>query len=76
MSLLFKNYSLLEVMYLLIRFNMTKSFLINTKNTERNCIVSTLHIHTHTYTYTHTSHREKSNFRKLLFMDSPSWGNS
>ena len=27
MSLLFKNYSLVEVIYLLIRFNKTKSFL-------------------------------------------------
>ena len=37
MSLLFKNYSFAEeVMYLLIRFSKTKSFLCNTKNTDRN----------------------------------------
>ena len=35
MSLLFKNYSLIEVTYLLIRFNKTKLFLCNTKNTDR-----------------------------------------
>ena len=35
MSLLFKNYSLVELMYLLIRFNKNKSFLWNTNNTDR-----------------------------------------
>ena len=36
MSSVFKNYSLAEVVYLLIRFNRVKSFLQNTKNTNRN----------------------------------------
>ena len=36
MSLLFKNYLLVEVMYLLIRCNITKLFLWNTNNTDRN----------------------------------------
>ena len=35
MSLLFKNYWLVEVAYLLIRFNETKFFPWNTKNSER-----------------------------------------
>ena len=35
MSLLFKNYSLFEVAYLLNRFNKTKFFPWNTKNTDR-----------------------------------------
>ena len=35
MSFLFKDYSLAEVSYLLIRFNKAK-FLWNTNNTERN----------------------------------------
>ena len=38
MSLFFKNYSLVEIMYLLIRFNKIKFFLWNTKNTDRNGI--------------------------------------
>ena len=36
MSLLFKNYSLVEVIYPLNGFNKTKFFLRNTKNTDRN----------------------------------------
>ena len=35
MSVFLKNYSLVEVIYLLIRFNKTKSFLSNTKSTDR-----------------------------------------
>ena len=38
MFLLFKNYSLAEVIKLLIRFNKTISFLWNTKDTDRNCV--------------------------------------
>ena len=34
--MLFKNYSLIEVTYLLIRFNKTKISQKNTKNTDRN----------------------------------------
>ena len=36
MSLLFKNYSLVEIKYLLIRFSKTKFFPQNIKNTDRN----------------------------------------
>ena len=38
MSSWFKNYSFVEVIHLLIRFTKTKSFLWNTKNTDRNRI--------------------------------------
>ena len=47
-------YSLVEVIDLLITFNMTKSFLWNTKNTNKNDINEQ---------NTHTPHREKDNFR-------------
>ena len=36
--LLFKNYSFIEVTYQLVRFNKTKFFSLNTKNTDRNDI--------------------------------------
>ena len=52
MSLLFKNYSLVKVIHLLIRFNKSRSFLWNTKNTDRNGINEQ---------NTHTTHREKDN---------------
>ena len=38
MSLIFKNHSLAEVIYMLIRFNKATSFLWNAKNTYRNCV--------------------------------------
>ena len=47
MSLLFKNYSLVEVIYLLIRFNKAKPLSLNTKNTDRNG-VNKQNTHTHT----------------------------
>ena len=53
MSLLFKNYSLVEVICVLIRFN--KFPLSNTKNTDKNGINGQ---------NTHTTDREKDNFRK------------
>ena len=37
-SLLFKNSFLVEIIYLLIKFNKTNSFLWNTKNTDRNYV--------------------------------------
>ena len=46
-ALVFKNYSLVEVIYLLIRFSKTKFFLWNAKNTDRNS-VNQLSTHTHT----------------------------
>ena len=55
MSLLSKNYSLVKVIHLLIRFNKSRSFLWNTKNTDRNGINEQ---------NTHTTHREKDNQRK------------
>ena len=56
MSLLFKNYLFVEVIYLLlIKFNNTKSFMWNTKNTDRNGINEQ---------NTHTPPREKDTFRK------------
>ena len=58
MSLLFKNCSLVEVMYLLISFNKTKSFLWNTKNTDRNGVNSK----------TQTTHTQKKVFRKGLLV--------
>ena len=57
MALLFKNYSLIEVMYLLIRFNKTRCFPQNTKNTAKNG-TNKQHTHTHTHTHTH-SHSER-----------------
>ena len=53
MSLLFKNYSLVEVICVPIRFN--KFPLSNTKNTDKNGINGQ---------NTHTTDREKDNFRK------------
>ena len=38
MSLLFQNYSLVEIIHVLIRFNENKSFPPNTRNTDRNDI--------------------------------------
>ena len=59
MFLYFKNYSLVEVIYLLIRFNKTKFFLQNTKNTDGNC-VNQLNTHTHTHTHTHTQTTQRN----------------
>ena len=55
MFLLFKNYSLAEAIYLLIKFHKTKSFLCNTNNTKRNDVNEQ---------NTHTTLREKDKFRK------------
>ena len=52
--MLFKNYSLTEVIYLLIRFNKTKFFPRNTKTTDRND-VNKLNTHAH------TKHSKKDN---------------
>ena len=51
MSLLFKNYSLVEVIHLFIRFNKTKFFPWNTKNTDRNGVNKQI--------FTDTKHSEK-----------------
>ena len=55
MSLLFKFYSLVEVIYLLIRFGKIKSFLQNTKNTD---IIGINEQNAH------ITQGEKDNFRK------------
>ena len=55
MSLLLKNYSPVEVIYLLIRFNKIKFFPWNTKNTYRNGIKKT---------HKHTKHSENNNTGK------------
>ena len=57
MSLLFKNYSYVEVTYLLSRSIKTKFFLWNTKNADRNGINEQ---NMHTY----TKHSEKDNIGK------------
>ena len=54
MFLLFKDYSLAEAIYLLIKFHKTKSFLWNTNNTKRNDVNEQ---NTHT-------HSERKKFRK------------
>ena len=58
MPLLFKNYSIAEVMYLLIRLNKIRSVLCNTKNTDRNGVNEQ---------NTHITHRKK-NFKKGLLV--------
>ena len=56
LSFLFKNYSVLEVIYLLIRFiKENSSFLWNTKTTDKNGINEQ---------NTYTTYREKDNFKK------------
>ena len=57
MSLLFKNYSIVKVTYLLIRFNKAKFFAWNAKNTDRNGVNKQ-------NTHKHTSHKEKDNIEK------------
>ena len=62
MSLLFKNYSLAEVIYLLIRFSKNKSFLWNPKNADKNGVNEQNR---------NTTPRAKDNFwkRKLLLVN-------
>ena len=57
MVLLFKNYSLLEVTQLLIKFNKTNFFPRNTKNNERNDVNKQ-------NTHMHTTYSEKDNIAK------------
>ena len=56
MSFLFKNNSLVKVIYLL-----TSLFLLNANNTDRNGVNEQ---NTHTHTHTHTKHSEKDKTRK------------
>ena len=55
MSFILKNYSLVESVYLFIRWNKTKFFLRNTYNTDRNGVNKQ---------NTHTKHLEKDNIGK------------
>ena len=57
MSFLFKRYSFVEVIYLLIRSNMTKFFLLNTNYFDTKD-VNDQHTHTHTHTHTPNSQRK------------------
>ena len=68
MSFLFKNYSLVKIIYLFIRCYKTWFFLWNTNNTDRNGVNkqnSHTNTHTHTHTHTHTKHSEKDNTGKV-----------
>ena len=47
MPLLFKNYSLIEVKYFLIRFSKSKFFPGNTNTTDRNGVKKTKYAHAH-----------------------------
>ena len=64
MSVLFKNYSLVEVIYLLIRSNMTKFFLLNTNYFDTKS-VNNQNRHTHTNTHTHTHTHTPNSQRKI-----------
>ena len=59
MPLLFKNYSLVKVTYLLIRFNKTKFFPRNTKNTDRNGVNKQ-------NTHQHTLHTQRQHWKGLV----------
>ena len=61
MPLLFKNYSLAGVIYLLTRFNKSKFILWNTCNTDGKDVNTQ---HTHTHTHTHTPNTQKDNTGK------------
>ena len=64
MSQIFKNCSLVEVIYLLIRFKKTVSAKNTDENGENEQNTHTCITHTHTYithqTHTHASHRERN----------------
>ena len=57
MSFLFKNYTIVKAIYLLIRCYKTKSFLWNKNNTDRNGVNKQ-------NTYRHTKHSEKNDTEK------------
>ena len=65
MPFLFKNYSLVEVIYLLTRCYKTRFFLWNTNNTDRNGVNKQKK---KTHTHTHTKHSEKYNTGKDVCM--------
>ena len=59
MSFLFKNYTIVKTIYLLIRCYKTKSFLWNKNNTDRNGVNKQ-------NTYRHTKHSEKNDTEKSM----------
>ena len=72
MSFLFKYYSLVKVMYLLISCCKTRFFLWNTNNTNRNGVnIQNKHTHTHktnTHTRIHQTLRERKHWKGLVSM--------
>ena len=56
MPFLYKNYSIVKVIYLLIRHHKTKFFLWNTNNTDGNGVNKQ---NTHTHTHTHTPNTQR-----------------
>ena len=59
MSFLFKNYTIVKAIYLLIRCYKTKSFLWNKNNTDNNGVNKQ-------NTYRHTKHSEKNDTEKSM----------
>ena len=64
MSFLLKNYSLVKVIYLLIKCYKTRFFLSNTNNTNRNGVNKQ---NTHTHTHTHTKYSEKIALKRISY---------
>ena len=61
MSFLFKNYSLVKVIYLL-----TRLFLLNANNTDRNGVnEQNTHTHTHNHPHTHTNTQRKITLERV-----------
>ena len=56
MPLFLRNYSLVEITYLLIRLNKNKFVLGNTKDADRQCRNEQKHTQTHTHARTYTQH--------------------
>ena len=67
MSLVFKHYSLVEVIYQLIRFDKLSPS-CETKNTHRNGVnEQNTHTHTHTHARTHArTHTHTQTHRKII----------
>ena len=70
MPFLYKNYSIVKVIYLLIRHYKTKFFLWNTNNTDGNGVNKQnthTQTHTHTHTHTHQTLRERLHWKGLVW---------
>ena len=65
MSFLFKNYSFVKVIYLLIRCYKTRFFIWNTNHTDRKGVDKQ---NTSTYTHTHQTLRERQHRKGLISM--------